>query len=101
MLYDIVLYTVSNGDGLTKAIVAEMADMLNSSEFYSITAAADHVVNCCAMGFITTEAAAKLEYDYDGLCSYIGGILDDLGKDDSPLNYEFEGLKIFIGYGGD
>ena len=43
MKYDIVLCECIGNKGLNKAIVAEMADMLNDDEFYPVEFYADHV----------------------------------------------------------
>ena len=99
MKYDIVLCEMPAEKGLTKALIAEMADMIADDEFYPIEIFA-HEVECSAMGFISAEAAEKLDYDYDELSDYIGDILDDLEKETPDCKYEFKGLTIFMSYKG-
>lgn len=99
LTYDIALVEKPISDGLTRAEAMDLIDMLGE-EFYPIVFDADHQ-ECSALGFITVGAAEKLNYDYHALSAYIGIILDDLNKENPEYEYEFEGLKIWMGYGGD
>ena len=96
MKYDVVLCECIGNRGLNKAIVAEMADMLNDGEFYPVEFYADHV-EASAIGFISRATAEKLKFDYDELKAHIGGILDE----DHEMVYEIDGVKIFIGDNGE
>lgn len=96
MKYDIVLCECIGNKGLNKAIVTEMADMLNDGEFYPVEFYADHV-EASAIGFISCTIAEKLHFDYGELKAHIGGILDE----DHEMVYEIDGVKIFIGDNGE
>lgn len=51
------------------------------------------------MGFITPQAAEKLQYEYDQnseLGQYISSILDDMDKESDDCTYEFKNLKIWM-----
>ncbi len=100
LTYDMALIEKPISDGLNKFEAIELLNLLNSNEFYPIEFEADHQ-ECSALGYITARAAEKLNYDYGGLRSYIGSILDDLEKENPEYEYEFGGLKIWMGYGGD
>lgn len=96
MKYDIVLCECIGNRGLNKAIVAEMADLLNDGEFYPVVFYADHA-EASAIGFISRTIAEELQFDYDELKAHIGSILDE----DHEMVYEIDGVKIFIGDNGE
>ena len=55
--------------------------------------------NSTAMGFITPEAAEKLDYEYDQkseLGLFISSILDDMDKESEDGTYVFKDLRIWM-----
>lgn len=54
---------------------------------------------CSAMGFITQDAANEFAYDYEasGLHDFIASILDDMNNENKTGEYEFKGVKIWLG----
>lgn len=95
MKYDIVLIE-SDGCLLKDSYIALM-EMVNGDRMIPIEFEAKHA-ECSAMGFISEEAADQLEFDFDGLRNYLGGIMDDLNLENSEYTYQFEGLSIYMGY---
>ena len=52
------------------------------------------------MGFITSEAADKIDYAYETntyFANFITDILDDMKNESEDHTYEFKGLKIWLG----
>ena len=97
--YDIVLIEKEGESGLTWSDTVNLIGMLSEKEWFPIEIMAKEQ-ECSAMGFIGRKAAEKLEYDYDssGLDDYVAEILDDLGLENDAHEYEFNGLKIWMGY---
>lgn len=97
--YDLVLTEKEAETGLDWSDTVRMIGMLSEKEWFPIEIMAkEH--ECSAMGFIGRKAAEKLEYDYraSGLNDYVAEILDDLDMEDDTHEYEFNGLKIWMGY---
>ena len=93
---DIALIERQDIDGLTKPEVMDLFDMLSGTEAMPLEISGNSSV---AMGFITTYAANKLNYQYgDGsaLASYLSLILNDMNNESADGFYEFEGLSIWM-----
>ena len=97
MTYELVLKEKEGTCGLTKDDVNELFDKIIGTEAFPIDLEA-RTHECAAMGFITTEAADKLDYDYEksGLHDFIAAILDDMDNESETCEYEFKGLKIYL-----
>lgn len=96
-MYGIALREKEFEYGLNRNDVIDLFDMLGNAEVYPIELEArEH--ECSAMGFITTEAADSLDYDYErsGLHDFIANILDDMDNETEDCTYEFKGVKIWL-----
>jgi len=96
-MYGLVLREKYGTDGITKADVIDLFDMLDGTEAYPIELSA-YIQESSAMGFITPKAAELIDYDYDGsgLHCYIASILDDLDRENENCVYEFNRIKIWL-----
>ncbi len=94
--YDIVLKEKPCCEGLVREEVMKLHDHLNDVEGFLFEVESSY--DTIASGFITADAAEKLDYLYEesGLCDFIRNILDDVGKESSSGKYEFNGLDILI-----
>lgn len=97
--YDIVLKEKENPDGLTKMDVNNIFNILANQEVYPLELEAlKH--ESVAMGFITPEAANRIHFNYgfnSPLHYFIASILDDMNNESDNHEYEFEGIKIWLG----
>ena len=96
-MYGIALREKEGMSGLTKSDVMDLFDMLDSIEAYPVELEAkEH--ECSAMGFITSEAADLLNYDFEtsGFHDFISGILDDMANESETCEYMFRGIKIWL-----
>ena len=93
--FDVALREVPVNKGLDQEDVAGLYDKLKSG--IGIPLMLDNPLgNTCAMGFITPEAGAELEWSYKGLAKRVGGILADEGKERDGHTYRYKGLKIWL-----
>lgn len=98
--FDLVLFEKPAEKGLTtRDIIDLLSKTKTDSEVYPIEIYAKQQ-ECSAMGFITTGAANKINFDYEqsGLNKFIGEILDDVNKESKDFTYKFMGIKIFMGF---
>lgn len=95
MEYGLALKEKCGTDGLNRNDVTDLFDKLNSIKAYPIELQAWEFESS-AMGFITPEAAKRLDYDYEssGLHDFIAAILDDM--DNESGDYEYKGVKIWF-----
>ncbi len=87
------LISVGDGDDVSRDEFAAGLD----TEVYPIELEArEH--ECVAMGFISREAAAAIDYDYEGsgLHDYIASVLDDMDNEHDDHYYSFNGVDIFL-----
>ena len=88
-------------DGLSFAVVKGLFNLLSideNGEVYPIEIQSD--CQSSAMGFITSEAADKIDYEYEvntRFADFIIDILDDMDKESKDCMYEYRGLKIWLG----
>lgn len=97
-LFDVVLIEKPGTEGLTKSNVVDLFDMLKETEAYPIEIG-DVNGNSSAMGFITPQAAEKLQYEYDQdseLGQFISSILNDMNKEADNGVYKFKDLNIWL-----
>jgi hypothetical protein len=76
----------------------DLHDMLSGLEGYPLEIG-DINGNSTAMGFITPEAAEKLQFEYgqeSELGRFISSILDDMNKESEDGVYEFRGIRIYL-----
>ena len=97
--YELVLLEKPGTEGLSAEECKSLIDIkLKSIDgIYPIELEAyEH--ECSAMGFITSEAANKVDYDYEssGLHQFIASILDDMGNESKTCEYEFKGIRIWL-----
>ncbi len=95
--YDVVLLEKEGENGLNAGEVEQMFRKLNGKEAYPVEYFG--VVESSAMGFITKEAADKVDFETDNesaIGRFIGGILDDLNLESGTNEYKFKGLDIFL-----
>lgn len=83
-------------EGLAREEILQLYDPLHCrNEVFPIELPArEH--ECSAMGFITPEAAATIEYDYSELNEFVAAILDDMEKESPDHRYQFKGIDIFL-----
>jgi len=93
--FDIVLIERPGETGLVRDEILAICDSMNREEIYPIEIYAKNQESS-AMGFITTKAADKLDFDYErsGLNTFIATILDDIRKENETDIYEFKNLSI-------
>ena len=97
-LFDIALIEKPGTEGLTKSNVIDLFDMLEETEAYPIEIG-DVNGNSSAMGFITPQAAEKLNYEYDQdseLGQFISSILDCMREETDDGIYKFKDLNIWL-----
>ena len=97
--FGIVLKEKPGEDGLNKQDVAELLGMLeDDDEFYPV----EFMAKCqesCAMGFITTDTANELDFEYgedSDVRDFIANILDDMDLETENGEYDFGGIYIKI-----
>lgn len=98
MKYDVVLIEKPFFEGISFLEIKSLFNLLLTDEVYPIEIQS----NCesSAMGFITSEAADKIDYAYETntyFANFITDILDDMDKESEDHIYEFKGLKIWLG----
>lgn len=98
MKYDVVLIEKPFFEGISFLEIKSLFNLLLTDEVYPIEIQS----NCesSAMGFITSEAADKIDYAYETntyFVNFITDILDDMKNESEDHTYEFKGLKIWLG----
>ena len=98
MKYDVVLIEKPFFEGISFLEIKSLFNLLLTDEVYPIEIQS----NCesSAMGFITSEAADKIDYAYETntyFANFITDILNDMDKESEDHTYEFKGLKIWLG----
>lgn len=98
MKYDVVLIEKPFFEGISFLEIKSLFNLLLTDEVYPIEIQS----NCesSAMGFITSEAADKIDYAYETntyFADFIRDILDDMKNESEDHTYEFKGLKIWLG----
>ncbi len=96
--FEIVLLEKPGSRGLTRSETTDLHDMLSMNEAFPIEIG-DINGNSTAMGFITPDAAEKLQYEYgqeSDLGQFVASILDDMGKESEDGTYVFKDLRIWL-----
>ena len=95
--FNIVLKEKHFCDGLNRDDIMEMLPLLEADEFLPIESE-ENYQECSAIGFITTEAATMLDFDYEesGLNDFIAILLDDRTRNAETREYDFRGIKIYL-----
>lgn len=95
--FDIVLKEKHFCDGLNRDDIMEMLPLLDADEFLPIEIEATYQ-EYSAIGFITTEAANILDFDYEesGLNDFIAILLDDRTRNAEIKEYDFRRMKIYL-----
>lgn len=100
MTFDLALIQKPGESGLNKSEITELLGILPfDAELYPIEIYAN-AQECSAMGFITNDAADKLDFDYEasGLNTFIADILDDINRESADSTYTFKGINIMLRY---
>ena len=94
---DIVLIEKPGMDGLTMNDITGLYIVLNESVGYPIELNSK-LHESTAMGFITPDAAERLDFDYDksGLHDFVSAILDDMNLESLNHLYDFNGITIWL-----
>ena len=98
--FDVALIEKPFLDGLSFADVKGLFNLLSideNGEVYPIEIQSD--CQSSAMGFITSEAADKIDYEYEvntRFADFITDILDDMEKESEYHTYEYKGLRIWL-----
>lgn len=93
--YDVAV--VQSDGGISIDSFKELLEMVNDEHVLPLDLEANHA-ECSAIGVISVGAAERLDYDYEKLRLYLGEIMDDMDKESENGEYEYEGLKVFMGY---
>jgi hypothetical protein len=93
--YDIAVYQTDYG--LSKASYMELLNMVSSDNVLPLDLDASGT-EAFAIGFLSTEAAEALNYDYDGLQTYLSYIMGDISKENDNCEYSYNGLSVYMGY---
>ena len=98
MKYDVALIEKPFFEGISFSEIESLFNLLLTDEVYPIEIQS----NCesSAMGFITSEAADKIDYAYETNTyfeCFVKDILDDIDKESEDHIYEYRGLKIWLG----
>lgn len=99
--FDVALIEKPFFDGLSFADIKWLFNLLSideNSEVYPIEIQSD--CQSSAMGFITSEAADKIDYAYEAntrFGGFIKDILNDMDKESEDYIYKYRGLKIWLG----
>ena len=93
-LYDAVFIEKPGEDGLSLAECKELLSLTEDS-VYPLEIFAKQVESS-AMGFISANAARKIDFDYTHLKTTIASILDDMMLETPDGVYEIQGLKVKI-----
>lgn len=91
MKYDVVLIEKPFFEGISFLEIKSLFNLLLTDEVYPIEIQS----NCesSAMGFITSEAADKIDYVYETntyFANFITDILDDMKNESEDHTYEFK-----------
>ena len=95
---DVVLMEKPGADGLTSKEVLTLVKMLNGEECFPVEFDNPNG-DSFAMGFISAEAAKKIDYNYEAhskVAEHISGILGDMNKESANHIYAIDGLKVYI-----
>lgn len=98
MKYDIVLLEKEGVTGLKKEEVMKLMDHIQGEEVYPLEFPSK-THDCVAMGFITPEAANKLDFIYSNgskIHDFIASILDDMELESENHTYSYQGLSIWL-----
>lgn len=93
-MYDIVLIEKPGESGLNRSEINKMLTLLNSDEMYPIEIFSHN--ESSAMGFIGTEAANKLDYDYKLLSEFLADIMDDMTLESESGKYYYKDIPILM-----
>lgn len=97
MKYDVVLIEKPFFEGISFLEIKSLFNLLLTDEVYPIEILSD--CQSSAMGFITSEAADKIDYAYE-MNTYFGcfvrDILNYIDKESEDHIYEYRGLKIWL-----
>lgn len=97
--FDAVLIEKYGEDGLSREEVNKLLDMLpEDAKVYPLEMFAREAESS-AMGFITPDAADRLDYDtgqHTGFGKFVSGILDDMDKESPDHTYEYNGIRFWL-----
>lgn len=95
--FDIVLIEKEISDGLSRAEIIAICDLIKGNSMYPIEIDSSAETSS-AMGFITSDAADSLDYDYasSGLNDFVGNILGDMDNETANGTYSFKNLSLKI-----
>lgn len=93
--FDVVLLEKKTLEGLTKAEVMDLYDMLSENSAFTLEVE-NFYGDSIAMGFIAESAAERLYYCYSGLQQYIESILADMAEENELGVYRYDGLDIYL-----
>lgn len=95
-MYEVVLIEKPEICGINKHEMMSLFDMLVSEDAYPLEfEAREH--ESAAMGLISPKAAERLNYDYAMLEGMIADVLDDMELENESCEYDFCGLRIWLG----
>lgn len=97
MKYDVVLIEKPFFEGISFLEIKSLFNLLLTDEVYPIEILSD--CQSSAMGFITSEAADKIDYEYETntyFGCFVRDILNYIDKESEDHIYEYRGLKIWL-----
>lgn len=93
--YDVALAEKNGTDGLSQLDVHNLFSLTRGRSVYPLEVGSKRSGRT-AMGYIASDAARKVGYDYSEMGRRIAEVLDDAGREDPSGRYEFDGLSIFL-----
>ena len=96
--FDVVLLEKPGCEGLNKDEVVSLYNKLSVPESFPVEIGGMNSESS-AMGFITPEAAEKLNYEYgpgSQFAYFISSILDDMDNESDDGSYEFDDIKVWL-----
>lgn len=98
MKYDAALIEKPGELGLTQDDITSLLNQLNGDEVYPVEIE-NSAGESSAMGFITTEAAEKIDFMYDNKSAFgnhVAHILSDTNNESPDETYKIQGLDVLI-----
>lgn len=91
----VALYEKPEDEGLTRKEVVELYDMLKDHEALPVMIE-NPAGGSVATGFITFDAAEKLDYDISGLKEAFGRVLGNMTLENDSGIYHWNGLSVYL-----
>lgn len=91
--FHIALRITNPTDGLSRSDICDLYDMLGGERVFPVTVIGKNLV---AIGFLTVEAARKLNFQGSGLGEFVKEILDDESQCEKCAEYWYQNVHVWI-----